>query len=63
MTSTPEKESDELERSYVVDLRERLDSMGGHTAYVKDRIFHVHTLDKVLNDQLVKATLGIRLWN
>jgi hypothetical protein len=44
-------------------LRDLLESMGGHTTYVKDQIVHVHTLDTVLNDALVKAALGTRLWN
>jgi hypothetical protein len=44
-------------------LRDLLESMGGHTTYVKDQIVHVHTLDTVLNDALVKAALETRLWN
>jgi len=43
-------------------LRDLLDSMGGHTTYVRDQIVHVHTIDTILNDELTKAALVTRLW-
>jgi hypothetical protein len=43
-------------------LRDLLDSMGGHTTYVKDQVVHVHTIDTIINDELIKRALVTRLW-
>jgi hypothetical protein len=43
-------------------LREILGKLGGQTTYVKDQIVHMHTLETILNNELIKDALGNQIW-